>query len=153
MVSLIFLKTQTAIERGKAMRIFHSIFLVTLLLAVFNVHAVAKEKLTLDDLVSEESPSESSSYLTIEEMVRVSREDEVVLAIINATGDGIMWANTYADAKGVKLICPPPNLPINGPMMRDILDAYIVAEPDHKNSSRAVLGHVLMKALIHTFPC
>lgn len=89
----------------------------------------------------------------MKQFLTISHSDDGILSIIAATGDGIMWANTYAESKGVKLVCPPGKLAINRTMMRDIVENYVDDNPDEGKWGLFGLGHIVTKALVHTFPC
>ncbi|TAY66486.1 hypothetical protein [Rhizobium leguminosarum] len=128
-------------------------FVALALISSGAVAAADQKKLTLDDLAKDEPASSSEGGFTIAQLVRASHDDKVILAVIAATGDGILWANTYAGAKGVNLVCPPQNLAFTDTMMRDILERYLVEAPDEGKGQRFVLGNVILKALVHTFPC
>ncbi|MEY9375886.1 hypothetical protein [Rhizobium leguminosarum] len=128
-------------------------FVALLLISSGPVAAADQKKLTLDDLAKDEPASSAEGGFTIAQLVRASHDDKVILAVIAATGDGILWANTYAGAKGVNLVCPPQNLAFTDTMMRDILERYLVDAPDEGKGQRVVLGNVILKALVHTFPC
>lgn len=128
-------------------------FVALALISSGPVAAADQKKLTLDDLARDEPASSAEGGFTIAQLVRASHDDKVILAVIAATGDGILWANTYAGAKGVNLVCPPQNLAITDTMMRDILERYLVDAPDEGKGQRFVLGNAILKALVHTFPC
>ncbi|MGO8189395.1 hypothetical protein [Rhizobium leguminosarum] len=132
----------------------HVAALVALSLVLYGPIAAAdQKKLTLDDLAEDKPASSAEGRFTITQLVRASHDDKVILAVIAATGDGILWANTYAGAKGVNLVCPPQNLAITDTMLRDILERYLVDAPHEGESQRFVLGNVILRALVHTFPC
>jgi hypothetical protein len=72
---------------------------------------------------------------------------------VQATGEGITWANVASRSAGAPIFCQPQQLAIVSELYLDILDCQITSLSEQKNVEGEMVGLLLLKGLKETFPC